>query len=305
MTSITPTSTTSPDEGDRQLVLGAEPVARTQWQLFRRRFFRHKLAMFGLFILVLLAVCCFGARWIAPYENKPDLLLLPEGPSGKHWMGVDLVGKDYLTANLYAGQISLKIGIFVSIISTLIGTATGAIAGYIGRTADQFLMRLTDLFLLLPPLAVLAIALQKFGQSELAIVMVLAGLGWMGIARIVRGLVLSLKEKEFVEAARAIGASRTRIIVRHIVPNLVGPIMVNASLAVAGAIIAESTLSFLGFGISPPKSSWGTLLAKGKESIATNAFLIYFPGLFIILTTLAVNFLGDGLRDAFDPQAKH
>ena len=302
-TVVTPSMT--PDEGDLQLVQGAEPVARTQWQLFRRRFFRHKLAMFGLLILVILCVCCFGARWIAPYKNTPDLLAEPAGPSAKHLMGIDLVGKDFLTANLYAGQISLKIGLFVSVISTVLGTVTGAVAGFLGRTSDQLLMRLTDLFLLLPPLAVLAIALKQFGQSEVAIILVLAGLGWMGIARIVRGLVLSLKEKEYIEAARCIGCTSKRTILRHIVPNLVGPIMVNASLSVAAAIIAESTLSFLGFGISPPKSSWGKLLSDGKETISTHANLIYFPGLFIIITTLAVNFLGDGLRDAFDPQAKH
>ena len=194
---------------------------------------------------------------------------------------------------------------FVSVISTVVGTITGAIAGYFGKVSEQILMRFTDLFLLLPALAVLAIALKKFGNSDTTIILVLAGLGWMGIARIVRGQVLALKEKEFVEAARAIGCSHTRIILRHIIPNLVGPIMVNASLSVAAAIIAESTLSYLGFGVQAPKTSWGKLLADGKETIATKAYLLYFPGLLIILVTLAVNFLGDGLRDATDPQAKH
>jgi peptide/nickel transport system permease protein len=295
----------SVDEGDHALIQGAEPVARTQWQLFRRRFFRHRVAMLGLFILVVLCIVVFGANFVAPYPNKPDLLANAVGPSRKHWFGVDLVGRDYLTACLYAGRISLKIGLFVSVISTVVGTLTGAIAGYFGKLSDQVLMRVTDLFLVLPGLAVLAIALKQFGNSDTTIILVLAALGWMGIARIVRGQVLSLKEKEFVEAARAIGCSHTRIILRHIIPNLVGPIMVNASLAVAGAIIAESTLSYLGFGVQPPKTSWGKLLADGKETIATKAYLLYFPGLLIILVTLAVNFLGDGLRDATDPQAKH
>jgi peptide/nickel transport system permease protein len=302
MTTVADATNSPPDEGDRQLLLGAEPVARTQWQLFRRRFFRHKLAMFGLFILVVLMVCCFGARWIAPYANKPDLLAEAAGPSRKHLMGVDLVGKDFLTANLYAGQISLKIGIFVSIISTLVGTMTGAVAGYLGSASDQILMRVTDLFLLLPALAVLAIALQKFGQSELAIILVLAGLGWMGIARIVRGLVLSLKEKEFVEAAKAIGCSRRRIVIRHIVPNLVGPIMVNASLAVAGAIIAESTLSFLGLGFPPDIPTWGRVLYDAKDYLDIAPYWALFPGTLIFLTVLSINYLGDGLRDALDPR---
>ena len=295
----------NPDIADLTLLEGTAPVALTQWQLFRRRFFRHRLAMFGLLILIVLCVCCFGAKWIAPYPNKQDLLADAVGPSRKHWFGVDLVGRDYLTTCLYAGRISLKIGLFVSVLATAFGTLTGAVAGYFGKVPDQILMRATDLFLLLPALAVLAIALQQFGNSEITIIFVLAGLGWMGIARIVRGLVLSLKEKEFVEAARAIGCSHTRIILRHIIPNLVGPIMVNASLAVAGAIIAESTLSYLGFGVQPPKTSWGKLLSDGKETIATRGYLLYFPGLLIILVTLAVNFLGDGLRDATDPQAKH
>lgn len=293
-----------PDEGDHQLLQGVEAVPRTQWQLFRRRFFRHRLAMVGLAILVGLLLFCFSAEWLAPYENKPDLLREPKGPSGNHWFGVDLAGKDVLTSIMYAGQISLKIGLFTSAISTVVGTLAGAFAGYFGGILDQLLMRLTDMFLLLPALVVLAVALQRFRGSDWGIILTLAGLGWMGIARIVRAQVLSLKEKEFVEAARALGASPVRIIFRHILPNLVGTVMVNASLAVAGAIIAESTLSFLGFGVQPPKSSWGKMLADGKESISTKAYLIYFPGLFIILVTLAVNFLGDGLRDAFDPQAK-
>ena len=292
-------------EEETALLAGAAPVARTQWQLFRRRFFRHRLAMFGLLILVVMCVCTFGASWVAPYPNTPDLLADAVGPSRKHWFGVDLVGRDYLTTCLYAGKISLKIGLFVSVLSTILGTLTGAIAGYFGKAADQVLMRVTDLFLLLPGLAVLAVALKLLGGQDWTIILVLAGLGWMGIARIVRGQVLSLKEKEFVEAAKSIGCSNTRIILRHIVPNLVGPIMVNASLSVAGAIIAESTLSYLGFGVQPPKTSWGKLLADGKETIATKAYLLYFPGLLIILVTLAVNFLGDGLRDATDPQAKH
>lgn len=292
-------------EAETALVVGSAAVARTQWQLFRRRFFRHRLAMLGLFILVVLCVCTFGAKWVAPYKNTPDLLADAAGPSRKHWFGVDLVGRDYLTTCLYAGRISLKIGLFVSVISTVLGTLTGAIAGYFGKASEQILMRVTDLFLLLPSLAVLAVGLKLAGGKDWTIILVLAGLGWMGIARIVRGQVLSLKEKEFVEAARAIGCSHTRIIIRHIIPNLVGPIMVNASLAVAGAIIAESTLSYLGFGVQPPKTSWGKLLADGKETIATKGYLLYFPGLLIILVTLAVNFLGDGLRDATDPQAKH
>jgi peptide/nickel transport system permease protein len=258
-------------------------------------------------VLVFLVLVCFGAGWFAPYpNNEQDLLLGPVRPSGAHWFGTDELGRDQLTRILYAGQISLKIGLAVAVLSTLIGTTLGAVAGYMGRATDQALMRLTDLFLVVPGIAVLALALKYFGHDDLTIILVLAGVFWMYIARVVRGQVLSIKEKEFVEAARASGASRTRIVVRHVLPNCIGPIVVNATLAVATAIITESTLSFLGFGVQPPATSWGNMLSDAEGYVGTSkAYLLYFPGLAILLTVLAVNFLGDGLRDAFDPQSEH
>jgi peptide/nickel transport system permease protein len=242
---------------------------------------------------------------IAPYDpREQDLLLGPVSPNWDHWFGTDLIGRDQLSRILHAGQISLKIGLIVAGLSTIIGTAVGAIAGYVGRAVDQALMRVTDLFLIVPAIAVLAIALKVFGHQDVTIMLVLAGLFWMYEARVVRGQVLSLKEKEFVEAARASGASGTRIVVKHLLPNVVGPIMVNATLSVALAIIAESTLSFLGFGVQPPNTSWGTMLAKAEGFVGTSkAYLVYFPALAILLTVLAINYLGDGLRDAFDPQS--
>jgi peptide/nickel transport system permease protein len=295
------------DEGDWELTAAAEPVPRSQWQLFRRRFFRHKMAVAGLILLVLLFVLCFGARWIAPYpKNHQNLLVNTSGPSWKHLFGVDELGRDYFTEVLYAGQISLKIGVAVAVISTAIGVIVGSFAGYVGKLADQALMRLTDLFLVVPGLIVLALAVKYFGQNDTALILVLSGLFWMYIARVVRGQVLSLKEKEFVDAARVVGAPRRRIIARHLLPNMIGPIMVNATLSVANAILTESALSFLGFGIQPPKTSWGKLVSDSRDKIGTGkAFLIYFPGLMVVLVVLAINFLGDGLRDAFDPQAKH
>ncbi len=282
------------------------PVARSQWQMFRRRFFRHRLALFGLITLVLLFVLCFGAKYIAPYDkNQQDLLIGPTSPSGDHWFGTDQLGRDTLTEMLYAGQISLKIGLAVAFLSTVVGTLIGSMAGYFGRFTEQALMRLTDLFLVVPGIAILAIAIRRFGQSDLIIILVLAGLAWMYVARVVRGQVLSVKEKEFVEAARAAGASSVRVIARHILPNCIGPILVNATLGIAAAIVAESTLSFLGFGVNPPATSWGNMLADASGSTDSNTHLLYFPGLAILLTVLSVNFLGDGLRDAFDPQAKH
>ena len=285
-------------------VFDLEPEPRTQWQLIRRRFLHHKLAVISIVVLLLLILICFGAHWIAPYpKGKQDLILGPVGPSKQHWFGTDQLGKDQLTTLLYAGQVSLKIGLAVALISTIVGATIGAIAGYYGKVWDQFLMRATDLFLVVPQIAVLAIALKKFGHTPNWIILVLAALGWMYVARIVRGQVLSIKEKEFVEAARASGAGSARIIVRHILPNCIGPILVNATLAIAGAIITESTLSFLGFGIQIPDESWGHMLSTAEGNYAINTHLLYFPGLMILLTVLCVNFFGDGLRDAFDPQS--
>ncbi len=178
-------------------------------------------------------------------------------PSTTHWFGTDSIGRDELTEVLYAGQASLSIGLAVAFLATIVGATVGSLAGYYRGWADQLVMRVTDLFLVIPQLVVLAIALKVFGQTIAMISIILAALFWMYIARVVRGQVLSIREKEFVEAARASGASPVRIIVRHIFPNIAGPIMVNATLAVAGAIIAESTLSFLGFGVQPPATSWG------------------------------------------------
>ena len=293
-------------EGEFESATHAEPTAKSQWALFRRRFLRHKVAIASIFVLVGLAILCFGASFFAPYDGKEqDLLLGPVSPSGDHWLGTDELGRDQFSRILEAGQISLKIGFAVAIISTLVGTTVGALAGYFGRATDQVLMRFTDLFLIIPDIAILAIVLEWWGHNDLAIVVVLAGLFWMYVARVVRGEVLSIKEKEFVEAARASGASSARIIVRHIVPNIIGPIMVNVTLGVALAIIAESTLSYLGFGVQPPQASWGSMLAEAQGYVGSDkSYLIYGPALMILLTVLAVNFIGDGLRDAFDPQSE-
>ncbi|MDQ1535524.1 MAG: peptide/nickel transport system permease protein [Actinomycetota bacterium] len=299
-----------PQDAELELAVGAEAVARTQWQLFWRRFFRHRLALGSLIVLILLCIACFGANLFAPYSpTKIDISLVgaAHGPSWKHWFGTDELGRDQLSVLMYAGQISLRIGLAVAAFSTVLGVLVGAAAGYFGSLIDRLLSATTDLFLVVPQLALLAVALRHFGRSPTTIIVVLALLGWTYIARVVRGQVLSIKEKEFVEAARASGASSWRIIIRHILPNLVGAIMVNLTLSVAVAIIAESTLSFLGFGISPPKNSWGLMLSNNEGAIndTSKMHLLLFPGLALLVTVMCVNFLGDGLRDAFDPQAKH
>ncbi len=284
------------------------PVARSNWQLFRRRFFRHKMALVSIVVLATVIVACFGAPWLAPYkQGAQDLLEGSQGPSAQHWFGTDELGRDQLTEIMYAGRVSLLIGLVVALLSTIVGVTVGAVSAYFGRATDHALSAVTDLFLILPDLALLAVAILYFGQTYTSIIIVLAAIGWMYMARVVRGQVLSIKEKEFVEAARAAGASSTRILTRHITPNCIGTIMVNATLAIAGAVSVEAALSFLGFGVQPPQNSWGRMLADAEPyaSSTSKFYLIFFPGLMLFLTVLAVNFLGDALRDAFDPQSRH
>ncbi len=301
--------------GSPSMPIGAElgigvldgPKPRSQWQLFGSRFLKHRLAVFSLVLLILLIFACFAANLVAPFPaNEQDLLIGAVGPNANHWFGTDELGRDMLSEILYAGRTSLRIGLTVAFLSTLLGTLVGAISGYFGKWADQGLMRLTDLFLVIPQLVVLAIAIQGFGSTQVVIALSLAALFWMGEARVVRGQVLALREREFVEAARSIGASPMRVVFRHIIPNCLGPILVGATLGVAGAILTESALSYLGFGVQLPATSWGNLLSSARGYVGTpQAYLIYFPGMMILITVLAVNFLGDGLRDALDPRGNN
>lgn len=298
-----------PDLEDAEVVIVDDTPPRSQLQLIARRFFRHKLAVVALVVLVLLYLAAIFADQLAPYEidQSLDAATLGESlqpPSGKHWFGTDQLGRDMLTRVLFAARVSLKIGLAVAVLSTIIGTLIGAFAGYVGGLVDKALMFVTDLALVVPGLAVLLIAQKKVGGSTTMIIVILSLLFWTTIARVIRGVFLSLKEKEFVESARALGASRLRIIFRHMLPNAVGPIIVNLTLVVGVAILTESTLSFLGFGVADV--SWGKLVAEAKGWVGGEfAYLIYFPGLALLITVLCVNYLGDGLRDALDPQAKN
>ncbi|MEN0023490.1 ABC transporter permease [Microbacterium sp. LWO14-1.2] len=292
--------------GREELLAEQDPQKAPTRQLLKG-FLRHRLGVVSLVVLVILLVVCFGAAWIAPYpQGQQDLLTGPTPPSGAHWLGTDELGRDYLSEILFAGQISLAIGLAVALLATVVGTALGAIAGYLGGWIGELIMRITDLFLIVPAIALLAVILQGLGSSPTTIVFALTALGWTYIARVVRAQVLSLREKDFIDAARGIGASGFRIVVSHLLPNLAGVIAVAMSLAVASSIIAESTLSFLGFGVQPPQTSWGSMLSQAAGYVGTpQVYLLYFPGLFILVTVLCVNFIGDGLRDALDPQGKN
>ena len=282
--------------------LGLEEHGLSQRTLVWRRFRRHKLAIASLVLLLLIGLAVALAPVIAPYgysEQHLDQIL--QGPSSRHWLGTDHLGRDELTRLLYGGRVSLLIGLGVAFVSAVVGTLAGAAAGFYGGIIDNAVMRVTDLFLSIPLLVLLIIASRATGGHILDIVLVVSLALWMFLARIVRGLFLSLREKEFVEAARALGASNARIIFRHMLPNALGVIIVNVTLTVAVAILTESLLSFLGFGLQPPTPSWGNMLEDGRNQMTIAGWLVWFPGLAILITVLCVNFLGDGLRDALDP----
>ncbi len=272
-----------------------------------RRFGRNRLAVAGaVFLALLLAACFLGSRW-APDPNVQRLDEPISGPSLRHWFGTDQISRDVLARVLRGGQFSLRLALGVAVISTALGTALGAVAGFFGGRMDSVLMRLVDLVLTIPLLPVLAVAAsqERLGPlrpgSPLGVTLVLSLLVWTPIARVVRGVARSLRREEFVEAARALGASDTHIVLRHIVPNASGPIVVNATLLVASAVLLESTLSFLGFGVNPPTATWGAMLSGSVSTMELYPWLVVFPGLAIFSTVLAVSFVGDGLRDALDP----
>lgn len=294
--------------------------ARTQRQLIVRRFLHHRLAVVSLVVLVLLfAVALLGGKiWHYGYnQSTVDYSVRPtwwpyfngsfhwgQVAHWKHPMGTNERGIDTFAQVLRGAQKSCLIALMVAFGSTVVGTLLGAIAGFYRGISDTLIMRLTDLFLTFPLVAIAGAIGFRFANRSggwIYLAVVLALLLWMSIARVVRGVFLSLREKEFVDAARALGASDSRIIFRHLLPNVVGPVIVNATLTVALAILTETILSYVGLGVQPPDTSLGLLISAGEQAAQTRPWLFYFPGLFIILIALSVNFVGDGLRDAFDP----
>ncbi|MFN3744434.1 MAG: ABC transporter permease [Hyphomicrobiaceae bacterium] len=279
-----------------------------------RRFRRHRLAVLSAFVLglMVLAILIGPLFWRVPI-NHIDFAATLEGPSWKHPFGTDDLGQDLLARMLYGGRISLAVGLAAMFVAIVVGTIIGAIAGMSRGWVGTALMWLTDLFLSLPQLPLLLLVIYLFrdtlketfgpeGGIFILIVIVIGGLRWMPVARLVRAQFLSLREKEFVEAARALGASKVRQVVRHILPNALGPVIVAGTIDVAAAIIAESTLSFLGLGFPPDIPTWGRLLFDAKDNLDFAPHWALFPGAAIFLTVLTINFIGDGLRDALDPR---
>jgi ABC-type dipeptide/oligopeptide/nickel transport system permease subunit len=287
---------------------GLEVKARSQWAYARIRFFRHRLAVVSLVVLIVAALVAVFAEQIAPYgfdEFDFEHVVSPPTMDGWHLFGTDQLGRDYLSRVIFGLRTSLWVAFMVATVATIVGTIVGAVAGYYGGAIDNLLMRLVDLILVVPFLVVLLVVSQYLGNGKpLRVGIILALLIWVGLARIVRGTFLSLREKEFVEAAKAAGASDMRIMFRHMLPSTVGPIVVTMTLLIATAILLEAALSFLGFGVQPPTPALGKLIGEGAGEGFSSWWLVTFPGIVIVTLALAVNFIGDGLRDALDPQQR-
>lgn len=274
---------------------------RQAWDRFRR----HRLAMFALVLLLLLTTSFIVGPWLSPYAfSDQDFSALNQGPSFAHPFGTDPIGRDLMVRTFIGGRYSLRIALLIAVLTTAIGTVIGAISGYFGGRLGAAIDQLINLFLIVPSLIILIVLANRYGSGPNAIALVIALLAWPLIARIVRGSFLQFREQEFVIAARAAGASTARIMFRHILPNVFGPIVVNATLLIGTAIILESTLGFLGLGVRPPVPTLGNLIAEAKGALQTKPSAALIPGGFIVAITLCANFIGDGLRDALDPTAR-
>jgi peptide/nickel transport system permease protein len=292
------------------------------WYMTLRQFLRHKMAVAGMIIMAVILLSVGLVDRISPYDpEKPDLSNMLAPPSLHHPLGTDELGRDLLTRSLYGGRVSLVVGVFAMLVAVTIGTLVGALAGYYGGVIDNVLMRFTDfalafprIFILIlfaiifmrPPFSDNPVIVMGFGMlykmPVARVVFVIGILAWMDVARLVRGSFLEIKNQEYVESARVLGAGTGRIMFRHILPNALGPIIVAASLGVADAIISESGLSFLGLGIQPPTATWGNMLKNALDQIFAAPWTAIVPGFMIFLTVLSINYIGDGLRDAFDPR---
>lgn len=264
---------------------------------------KNHLALAGLGLLILLCIVSLLTPWIAPYGyEQQDLLLGATPPSMQHWLGTDVFGRDMLTRIMWGGRVSLTVGFIATAVALAIGVVWGAVAGYMGGRVDMVMMRLVDILYALPFMIFIILLMVVFGRSMLLLFFAIGAVEWLTMARIVRGQVMSLRKQEFVEAAHSLGLPQWTIIRRHIIPNTLGPVIVYTTLTIPSVMLLEAFLSFLGLGIQPPQSSWGLLINYGVETMEEYPWLLIFPGIALSLTLFALNFLGDGLRDALDPR---
>ena len=279
----------------------------SQWRIATRHFKKSKVAIAGLVILVALYLIALLAPLLAPYDpiaQKDIVTTSYLKPSAQHWLGTDRFGRDILSRILYGARISLSIGFVATLISVTLGTVLGALAGYFGGKIDALLMRFTDMVLAFPRLVLLIMIVALFSPSIAVIITVLGLTQWPNTTRIVRGDVLSLREREYIQAAHSLGFGKARIIFKHLIPNVLAPVIVTATLGIGNTIVLEAGLSFLGLGVQPPIPSWGNMVADGRDNLLGAWWVATFPGLTIVLTVLAFNLVGDGLRDALDPRLR-
>lgn len=280
------------------------PKGVSLWQDAWVRLRKNKLAMLGLGILAFVIIVCVLAPWIMPYGyEEQDLRLGASAPSAAHWLGTDTFGRDLLTRIVYGGRVSLLVGFIATTVALLVGVTYGAIAGYVGGRVDAMMMRLVDIFYALPFMIFIILLMVVFGRNLFLLFLAIGAVEWLTMARIVRGQVQSIRQQEFIEAAISLGLPPSAIIFRHIIPNVLGPVVVYTTLTIPQVMLLEAFLSFLGLGIQPPMSSWGLLISYGVESMEEYPWLLIFPGIALSLTLFSLNFLGDGLRDALDPRA--
>jgi len=301
LTTIDPAKTINIPKLDE---LEAPPL--TLGQMAWRRFRRHKMAIFGVITLILLMFYSFGGVLIYSEQaaNLTDTGIRLQEPSAEHPFGTDTVGRDILARTIHGGRISMLIGLTAALLEILVGVIIGAIAGYFGGYIDSILMRFTEAMLNIPQIFLLIVMSKIVGGSVFFIIVIIGLTSWMYVARIVRAEFLSIKENEFILAAKAIGTPTGQIIFRHILPNSIAPIVVSATLGVANAILSEAYISFLGLGVQPPTATWGNMLDGSYNYIESAPWLWIFPGTLIVLTVLSINFVGDGLRDALDPRSR-
>lgn len=265
---------------------------------------RNKLAMISLYLFIGIVLFCVAGPWLSSYDGQQqDLLKGATGPSAEHWFGTDTLGRDLMVRTMEGGRISLLVGLLATVVALLIGVIYGATAGYLGGKVDAVMMRIVDTLYALPFTIFVILLMVAFGRSLWLIFVAIGAVEWLSMARIVRAGVIGLKKQEFVEAAVSLGYSHTRIILRHLIPNVLGPVIVIATLTVPAVMLLEAFLSFLGLGVQPPNASWGVLINEGQQNMEIFLWLLLFPAFFFALTLFTLNFLGDGLRDALDPKS--
>jgi len=285
-----------------------EAIARpslTYWQDAWRRLKQNKVAMLGLIIIILYTILALVGPYMTPYDYRTtNTDEIDQPPSAKHWFGTDTLGRDLWARTWMGARVSLAIGFLSAVLNAFIGVIIGGISGYFGGKVDMIIMRAIDILYAIPYMIIVILMMVVLGQGIMPLVVAMIAVGWLGMARLVRGQILQLKEQEFVLAAKVLGASHSRIIFKHLIPNALGVILVNLTMSVPSAIFTEAFLSFIGLGVVPPQSSWGQLAYYGIQSFRVRPYQLFIPAFFISTTMLSLNLLGDGLRDALDPRLR-